>query len=135
MKKIFLCVCVCYGIDIIGVVNTYTHNYTDAAAKKTDKLQNCEYHFIEYYESQYRIAGKFSGKVWWEECLANLLFSSVWRKKVWQMNRSAKGLLIVITNLDGFSLANCRRFAKFAKHSPCQTFPLYGKPCTVPLQC
>ena len=59
-----------------------------------------------------------SGKVWWAECLANLLFSSVWREKVWRMNRSAKGLSMVTTNLDGFSLANCRRFAKFAKLSP-----------------
>ena len=59
----------------------------------------------------------YSGKVWWGECLANLLFSSVWRKKVWRMNRSAKGLLIVTTTLDGFSLANHRRFTKFAKLS------------------
>ena len=29
-------------------------------------------------------------------------------KKVWQMNRSAKVLLIVTTNLDDFSLINCR---------------------------
>ena len=42
------------------------------------------------------------------------------------MNRSAKGLLIIITTLDGFTLANHRRFAKFAKLSTCQTFPLYG---------
>ena len=43
------------------------------------------------------------------------------------MNGSAKGLLIVTTNLDGFSLANRRRFAKFAtKLSTCQTFPLFG---------
>ena len=33
---------------------------------------------------------------------------------------------MVTINLDGFSLANCRRFAKFAKLSPRQTFPLYG---------
>ena len=46
------------------------------------------------------------------KCLANLLFSSIWRK-FWQMNRSAKRLLTVITNLDGFSLANHGRFAKF----------------------
>ena len=44
-------------------------------------------------------------------------------KKVWQMNRSAKGLLMVTTNLDGFSLANCRRFTKLSTR---QTFPLYG---------
>ena len=68
----------------------------------------------------------YSGKVWRAECLANLLFSSVWRKKVWRMNISAKGLSMVTTNSDGFSLANRRRFAKFAKLSPHQTFPLYG---------
>ena len=33
---------------------------------------------------------------------------------------------MVTINLDGFSLANRRRFAKFAKLSPRQTFPLYG---------
>ena len=47
-------------------------------------------------------------------------------EKVWRINRSAKGLSMVTTNLDGFSLANRRRFAKFAKLSPRQTFPLYG---------
>ena len=29
-------------------------------------------------------------------------------EKVWQMNRSPKGLLIVTTNLEDFSLVNCR---------------------------
>ena len=43
----------------------------------------------------------YSGKVWRAECLVNLLFS-------WQMNRSAKGLLIVTTTLDGLNLANSR---------------------------
>ena len=33
---------------------------------------------------------------------------------------------MVTANLDGFSLANCRQFAKSAKFSTCQTFPLYG---------
>ena len=37
----------------------------------------------------------YSRKVWWVESLVNLLFSSVWQKKVWQMNRLAKGLLLV----------------------------------------
>ena len=36
---------------------------------------------------------------------------------------------MVTTNLDGFSLANHRRFAKFAKLSTRQTFPLYGTLC------
>ena len=39
------------------------------------------------------------------------------------MNRSAKGVLIVTTNLDGFSLVNCLRFAKVSTH---QALPLYG---------
>ena len=68
----------------------------------------------------------YSGKVWRAECLANLLFLSVWRKKVWRMNGSAKGLSMVGINLDGFSLANRLRFAKFAKLSPHQTFSLYS---------
>ena len=41
----------------------------------------------------------YSRKVWRVEGLANLLFSNIWQKKVWQMNRSAKELLIVTTNL------------------------------------
>ena len=51
----------------------------------------------------------------------------VWQKKVWQINRLANRLSIVSTKLDGFSLANHRRFAIFAKLSPRQTFPLYGR--------
>ena len=35
-------------------------------------------------------------------------------------------LLIVSTNLDGLSLTNHGRFAKFAEHFPCQNFLLYG---------
>ena len=42
------------------------------------------------------------------------------------MNRSVRWVLIVTTTVDGFSLANHRRFAKFAKLSTRQTFPLYG---------
>ena len=41
----------------------------------------------------------YSGKVGRAECLANLLFSNVWRKKVWRMNRSAIGLSMVTINL------------------------------------
>ena len=47
------------------------------------------------------------------------------------MNRSAKGLSIVTTNMDGFSLANRRRFAKLLT---CQTFPVYGNPLAARLQ-
>ena len=42
------------------------------------------------------------------------------------MNRLAKGLLIVTTAMDGFSLANRRLFTKFAKLSTRQTFLLYS---------
>ena len=62
------------------------------------KFQSCD--FGDNYVAQITI--------WWAECLANLLFSRVWWKKVWRMNRSAKGLSMITTNLDGFSLANCR---------------------------
>ena len=48
------------------------------------------------------------------ESLANSLFSSIWRKKVWRINRSANRLLIVSTNLDRFSLVNHGRFAKLS---------------------
>ena len=70
-----------------------------------------------------------SGKVWWEESLANLPFSSIWRK-VWQISRSAKRLLIVRTNLDDFSLTNHRQFAKFNKHSPAKLshYTVVGNP-------
>ena len=47
----------------------------------------------------------YSGKVW-RGSSANRLFSSIWQKKVRRINSSAYRLLIVITNLDGFSLAN-----------------------------
>ena len=46
-------------------------------------------------------------------------------EKVWQMNRSAKGLLMVTISLDGFSLVKYSQFANFAKLSTCQTFLLY----------
>ena len=64
--------------------------------------------------SIYCIVGKF-GELTLFEHLA---------KKVWQINRSANKLLIVSTKLNGFSLVNHGRFAKFAKLSPHQTFPL-----------
>ena len=56
--------------------------------------------------------------VWQGECLANLLFSGVWWKKVWRMNESVKRLLIVTATLDGFSLANRKQFAKYAPNFP-----------------
>ena len=48
-------------------------------------------------------------------------------KKVWWMKKLTRRLLIV-TNLDDFSLAKCWCFAKFT-NLPCQTFPLYGRIC------
>ena len=46
-------------------------------------------------------------------------------EKVWWINGSANRLLIVSTKLDGFSLTNHGRFAKFAKFFPHQIFLLY----------
>ena len=65
------------------------------------------------------VAGKFGG-----ESLVNWLFSSIWQKKIWWMNRSANRLLIVCTNLNDFSLVNHGWFAKFAKLS-CYTVWLF----------
>ena len=58
----------------------------------------------------------YSGKAWQGKSLANWLFSSTWWKKVWRNHRSTNRLLILSTNLDGFSLVDHRQFAKFAKH-------------------
>ena len=55
-------------------------------------------------------------------------FQAFGKKKFGKCIKSAKGLLIVTTTLDGFSLANHRRFTKFIKLSAHQTFPLYGNP-------
>jgi len=43
--------------------------------------------------------------VQWES-LANLLVLSIWRKKVWQINRFSQKVIIVSRNLNGFNLAN-----------------------------
>ena len=48
--------------------------------------------------------------------LANWLVSNIWRNKVWRINISANRLLIVSTNLDGFSLANRVRFAELSRY-------------------
>ena len=50
--------------------------------------------FLDYSVSHYFHFIPYSGKIWQGECLANLLFSSVWRKKVWRISRSSKGLLM-----------------------------------------
>ena len=64
-----------------------------------------------------RILILYGGKLWQGESLVNWLVSSIWWKKVWWIDRSVNRLLIISTNLDGFSLANHGRFAKFAKVS------------------
>ena len=70
----------------------------------------------------YCIAGEFGrGKDWRIGS-----FQAFGERKFGKL-RSANRLLIVSTNLNSFNLANHRRFAKFAKLSPRQTFPLYGK--------
>ena len=51
----------------------------------------------------------FSRKIW------QISFLSIWQK-VWQVNRSAKNLLIVTSNLDGFSLVNHGGFAKLSRY-------------------
>ena len=64
----------------------------------------------------YRIVGKF-GELTRSEHLAKESLANY---------GSVNKLLIVSTNLNGFSLVNHGRFAKFAKLSPCQPFLLYG---------
>ena len=63
----------------------------------------------------------YSRKVWYWRMFGHFTLFKHMVKKVWQMNRSTRGLLIVTTTLDGFSLVNCRQFAKFAKLSTRQT--------------
>ena len=53
-----------------------------------------------------------------------ITLSDIWQKKVWRMNRSAKGLLIETVSILWMALV--RRFAELAKLSTRQTFPLYG---------
>ena len=62
---------------------------------------------------RYRIAEKFGREnVWWRI----YSYEAFGRKNLANKNaRSAKGLLIVITTFDGFSLANRRQFAKLDK--------------------
>ena len=67
---------------------------------------------LVYSHIRYRIVGKFGqGKVWRIDS-----FRAFGERKL-QINRSANRLLIVSTNLDGFSLVNHRQFAKFVKLS------------------
>ena len=61
------------------------------------------------YQTDYCIVGKF-GKL--------TLFEHV-EKKVWQINRSVNRLIIIVTNLNSFSLTN---HGQFAKLSHCMVF-------------
>ena len=63
----------------------------------------------------------YSGKVWGEGKFGESTFiEHLAKESLVNFNRSANRLLIVITKLDGFSLANHGRFTKFAK-LPCYT--------------
>ena len=53
-------------------------------------------------------------------------FEHLVKESLWRINRSANKLLIVSTNLDGFSLANHGRFAKFTNVPPHQSFSPYS---------
>ena len=77
---------------------------------------------MELLKLIYRIAGKFGEENVWE--IEFTLIKRLTVKSVWRMNRSAKGLFIETTNLDGFSLVNRR--CKFTKLSTCQIILLYG---------
>ena len=59
----------------------------------------------------------YCGKVWWGGKFGELTLFEHLGKESLANYRSANRLLIVSTNLDGFSLANHGRFAKFAKLS------------------
>ena len=79
---------------------------------------------MNYVYTSYCIVGKFG----------ELIRLSILQKKMWQINKSANRLLIISTNLDGFSLVNHGRFAKFAKLScymvhSCQV--CHGSPTTM----
>ena len=86
-------------------------------------MRNTDQYYLELWPISYKCLVSFSGqdKVHWNKIKHTVYHipgkfgnNNVWQKwmdkhfseKVWQMNRSAKRLLIVTTNLDGFSLAN-----------------------------
>ena len=56
-------------------------------------------------------------------------------KKVWQINRSVKRLLIVSTNINGFSLVSHRWFAKFTKLSHYTVMPYSCMNCKFKIEC
>ena len=74
----------------------------------------------------YNLQLPYSGKVLRGESLVNWLVTSIWQKKIWQINRLANRLLIVSTNLDGFSLANHDSLPNFPPLPP--NFPAITVP-------
>ena len=79
---------------------------------------------LKYYISAYRIAESLAGVKYGESTLFEHL----------RINRSANRLLIVTTNLDGFSVANHGRSAKFAKLSRYTVCDCFAKTAYVSMQ-
>ena len=73
--------------------------------------------------------GKYLYTIWMVVCILCIycIVGKFGSNNVWRTNRLTRRLLIVTTNLDGFSLVN-DWFTKFAKISLHQTFSLYNKP-------
>ena len=88
-----------------------SHSFRSGAATTYTAAAQLTYAYCSMHK-QYCIAEKLGGGKFGELILFEHLV-----KKVWRINRSANRLLIVCTNVDGFSLANDGQFAKFAKLS------------------
>ena len=108
----------CTAVWVWGLCISHTHYwspthqlYTYNWCSKNWGMQAICDSLYAGYEIRCCIAGKFGSN----KCLVKVDGLRFWR---WQINRLAKKLLIVTSNLDGFSLANCWWFAKFAKLSP-----------------
>ena len=111
------------------IISRIKCHFTD---HNNNQLRDCNHHtfwlhfgFVSLSKKRFTccIAGKFGGgKVWQID-----LFLTFGERKFGELIViSANRSLIVSTNLDGFSLVNCRRFAKFTKLSSRQTFSQYG---------
>ena len=85
---------------------SYKEYHTVDSYVRVEIFEVYKFSWISRYASypQKLIHKPYSRKVWQGEFLVNLFFSSIWRKKVWRINTSAKGLLMVTTISDGFSL-------------------------------
>ena len=81
------------------ISNMHMHAHM-CAHKHTDTLK-CRHTNIQTHKHI-----PYSGKVWRRENLANFTVMSVWRGKVWRMDRFSHKVIIISKNLDGFSLAN-----------------------------